>query len=271
MISYQEALRIILENARPAEPEERSPAACAGQVLAQDVHALQSFPPSDVSARDGYALRSVDVRDAGRQNPIHLRVVESIRAGAMARKHVHPGTCSRIMTGAHIPEGADCVVQFEDTDEPRGGQGTPVLRPKEVKVYVPAEPGTHIRRAGSAMSEGTLLMTAGTIIGPPQISALVTSGLHRVKVIRRPRIAVIATGDELQSMGRPLAPGKIYNSNGPAVASMVSYYGGIPKVLGIARDREASLLCEDSKGLEVGWNRHHGRRLHGRLRRGQAL
>jgi molybdopterin molybdotransferase len=119
-----------------------------------------------------------------------------------------------------------------------------------VKIYIPAEPGTHIRRAGSAMSEGTLLMTAGTIIGPPQISALVTSGLHRVKVIRRPRIGVIATGNELQSMGRPLVPGKIYNSNGPAVASMVSCYEGIPKVLGIACDREASLLAKIRKGLK---------------------
>ena len=155
------------------------------------------------------------------------------------------------MTGSVVPEGADCVVRFEDTDEPGDKNGPSRLKAREVKIYVSPAPGANIQPAGRNAREGSLILTRGAVIGPAQISALAALGMRKVKVVRRPLIGVIATGDELVSPGRGLSPGKTYDCNTAGIASLVMHYGGIPRILGIARDNEASLRARIEKGMTL--------------------
>jgi molybdopterin molybdotransferase len=247
MISYENALKEILEYMRTMEAEEKRLLACTGQVTAEPVYADIDLPLRDVSGPDGYAVRSADIRSACRKNPVTLRVTETVRAGRMTRKPVKAGTAVRIMTGSIIPRGADCVVWFEDTDEPKDKNGPNKAYPTKVKIYAPATPGDNIRPAGSNIRRGSLVVPKGTLIGPSQVSALAITGKIGVRVIRRPVIAIIATGDELVNPGRSLPPGSVYNANAAAIASFVAHYGGMPKILGIARDRQESLLAKITK------------------------
>ncbi|OPY00113.1 MAG: Molybdopterin molybdenumtransferase [Syntrophorhabdus sp. PtaB.Bin006] len=251
MIMYDDALQKVLKNTDVLEAEEKPLLECTGHVSAEDVHADICLPQSDISGPDGYAVRSADIKGADRLNPVTLKIIETVRAGCLSRKKVIPGTAARIMTGSVIPEGADCVVRFEDTDEPGDKNGPNTMNPKEVKIYVAQPAGANIRGAGSNVQAGFPVLPGGTLIGPTQISALASIGRGTVKVIRRPVIAVIATGDELVSVGKPLSPGKSYNSNTAAIASLVAHYGGIPKILGIARDRESSLLKKIREGAKI--------------------
>lgn len=251
MISYDDAVQMVLQNTDVLEAEEKPLLDCVGRVSAEDVHADISLPQSDISGPDGYAVRSTDIAGAGMPTPATLKIIETVRAGCLPRKEVVPGTAARIMTGSVIPEGADCVVRFEDTDEPKDKNGPNTMNPKVVKIYVSQPVGANIRKAGSNIPEGFPVLPGGTVIGPAQISALASIGRATVKVMRCPVIAVIATGDELVNTGRPLPPGKAYNSNTAAVTSLITHYGGIPKILGIARDRESSLLRKIQEGARV--------------------
>jgi molybdopterin molybdotransferase len=251
MKSYGDALNTVLEHIAPMNAEEKPLLACAGQVTSEDIRSEIDLPSSDIAGPDGYALRSADLKEAGKDSPATLRVIGTARAGCVSRTVVKPGCAIRIMTGSVIPKGADCVVRFEDTDEPKDKNGPNRENPKEVGIYVAAEPGANIRPIGSTVREGTLVVPKGTIIGPVQISALASIGKTRIKVIRRPVIAVITTGDELVNPGRPLPPGKVYNCNSAAIAAVVTHYGGIPVVLGVARDKEAEVAAKIRKGLNA--------------------
>ncbi|OPY77115.1 MAG: Molybdopterin molybdenumtransferase [Syntrophorhabdus sp. PtaU1.Bin153] len=251
MISYDDALQKVLENTDVLEMEEKPFFQCIGQVSAEDVHADINLPQSDISGPDGYAVRSADIKGAGRLSPVTLKIIETVRAGCLPRKKVVPGTAARIMTGSVISDGADCVVRFEDTDEPPDKNGPNTTKPAEVKIYVTLGAGANIRGAGSNIREGFPVVPGGTLIGPTRISALASIGRATLKVVRRPVIAVIATGDELVSVGKPLSPGKSYNSNTAAIASLVAHYGGIPKIMGIARDRELSLFKKIREGAKI--------------------
>jgi molybdopterin molybdotransferase len=143
------------------------------------------------------------------------------------------------------------VVRFEDTDEPGGKNGPSRLKICEVKIYVSPRAGANIRPAGSNAREGRLILSGGTVIGPAQISALAALGRRWVTVVRRPVIGVIATGDELVSLGRGLPPGKTYDCNTAAMASLVIHYGGIPRILGRAGDNEASVRTRIEKGMAL--------------------
>ena len=251
MISHADAVKRILKHVPVLEAEKRPVLHSVDQVMAQDVYADFSLPLSHTSGRDGYAVRSADIRGASGINPVILRVIETVKAGSLPKKVLGFGTATRIMTGSVLPKGADCVVRFEETNEPGGKNGPGGKRASTVEIYFPAPPGMNIIRAGANVRRGSLVLSKGTVIGPAQISALITSGTDRVKVIRRPVIAVIATGDELVYPGTVLTPGKVFNSNAPAMAAMVAHYGGIPKLLGIARDNAASVLRKIRKGLEA--------------------
>lgn len=240
MASYSDALEMVLENVRPMGVEEKPLLRSAGQVLWEDVHSDIRLPQADISGPDGYAVRSADIRGASRSNPVTLKITGTLRAGYMPRRKVVFGTAVRIMTGSVVPDGADCVVRFEDTDEPGNKNGPNPDSPSKVKIYVELPPRANIRPSGANVKKGALVLRKGVLIGPTQISALSSIGRAKVGVVRRPVIAVIATGDELVSSGKlPLA--KSYNSNAGAVASLIAHYGGIPKIMGIARDRESSL------------------------------
>jgi len=251
MLSYEDAVKKILENSNIPGVEEKPLLNCVGQVSAEDVLADISLPQSAISGPDGYAVRSQDIKGASQYNPVILRILATARAGFMSKRAVKPGTTIRIMTGSVLPDGADCVVRFEDTDEPGDKNGPNKSKPSQVKINVSASPGDNVHRAGSTIRKGSLIVSEGTLIGPAQVSALAAIGKTSIKVIRRPVVAIIATGDELISPGKPLAPGKTYNCNTAALASLVALYGCVPKILGIAQDKEAALTSKIRKGMKA--------------------
>ncbi len=245
MISVEQALEKILSYVDVLGEDERPILDCLGQVLAEDIYSPINVPPLDNSAMDGYAIRSIDTQGVSHQSPRLLRVIDTVTAGSIPRCEVKPGTAIRIMTGAPIPKGADSVVRFEDTDEPqRKGNITEVGILREVKV------SSHIRRAGEDIAQGSIALRQGTVIRPSEIGVLASLGRSMVKVIRRPVVAILATGDELVDITQPLPPGKIYNSNTYSVAALVMRYGGVPKIIGIALDSEDSLVAKLRMALD---------------------
>ncbi len=246
MISVEQALEKVLGSVDVLEPEESPILGCLGQVLAEDISSSINIPPLDNSAMDGYAVRSVDTRGASRQSPRFLRVIDTVTAGSISKSEVEVGTAIRIMTGAPIPNGADCVVKFEDTDESER-QGTSA----EVGILTEVEPGLEIRRAGEDITAGSIVLSKGTVLRPAEVGVLASLGRSRVMVIRRPVVAILATGDEVVDIAQPLPKGKIYNSNTYSVAALVLRYGGIPKMLGIASDSEDSLVARLHLGLDA--------------------
>jgi molybdopterin molybdotransferase len=244
VISVEEARDRVLSSVGVLDEEESPLLGSLGRVLAEDVSSPFDVPPRDNSAMDGYAVRSADTRGASRKRPRLLRVVGMAVAGAVSGCRVEPGTAVRIMTGAPLPEGADSIVRFEDTDETlRSGPAT------EIGILKKVEPGWDVRYAGEDIRKDSLVLARGLWISPAEVGVLASLGRPTVKVVRRPRVAILATGDELVDIGQPLPEGKIYNSNSYSLAALVSYYGGIPEVLGIARDSEDSLVARLREGL----------------------
>lgn len=250
MISVEQALEKILGNISVLGEEERPILDSLGQVLAEDIYSKIDVPPKDNSALDGYAVRSSDIIGASSKNPHVLKVIDMIVAGGTPKKVLTPGTAIRIMTGAPTPEGADCVIGFEDTDEPKRISASNEI-PSEIGILKEIESGDNIRKAGESIRKGDLVLSSGTIIRPSEIGVFASMGRPVVKVIRRPVIAILATGDELTSLGEPLSEGKIYNSNSYSIAAQVIREGGIPKLLGIALDNEASVVNKISQALEA--------------------
>jgi len=246
LLSVEQALEKILGYVCVLDVEQSPILDCLGQVLAEDVYAAINIPPLDNSAMDGYAVRSEDTRGAMEQSPRFLHVIDTVTAGSISEYEVKPGTAIRIMTGAPIPKGADSVVRFEDTDE---SQRKGVV--DEIGILREVEPGGDTRRAGEDITQGSLVLSRGTVIRPAEIGILASLGRSTVKVIRRPVVAILATGNELVDTSEPLPRGKIYNSNSYSVAALVLRYGAIPKILGIALDSEASLVAGLRKGVDA--------------------
>ena len=169
-----------------------------------------------------------------RDAPRSLRVTGIIAAGQMPDHAVSAGTAVRIMTGAPVPDGADTVVPFEETDEVR--RKTEGLPLDEVAIFAGLGRGANVRPAGEDVRQGELVLEAGTVVRPAEVGVIASLGLERVKVIRRPVVSVLATGDELETSGAALSGGKIYDSNSFSVAASVVACGGVPRLLGIARD-----------------------------------
>ena len=244
MISVEEALDKILQEVNVLNEEKVPILDALGQVLAEDIKSDITVPPLDNSAMDGYAVLSQDTVGASDTSPSVLRVIDTVMAGSISRKEVTPGTAVRIMTGAPVPKGADCVVQFENTDEEArkksAGDGTD----SQVGILSETAPGLNIRRAGEDISPGATVLIKGTVLRPSEIGLLASIGRTHVTVIRRPVVAVMATGNELVSIDKPLSEGKIYDSNTYSIASLVQRYGAIPKILGIARDTEEELVSK---------------------------
>lgn len=248
-LSHEAIVQQIWNQLCPLETVKQPLTDCLGLVLAEDYYAAFDLPLVACSGVDGYALKSSDVVSAGREQPVTLAVVESIRAGTLPRKEVQSGTVARIMTGAVVPKGADCVVRFEDTDEPDSKNWSGPERPGSVGISVAADRWDNIRRPGSYSKKGSLVVSKGVVIGPAQLAALTAHGITVLKVVRRPVIAILSTGDELVRAGRPLTTGKSYDCNATALAALVSRCGCIPKVVGIARDNMDSLLSKLRRGL----------------------
>ena len=252
MLSVEEALDKILGYVHVLETEEKPLLDALGQVLAQDVTAEFAIPPLDNTAMDGYAVRAVDTEGATPQNPKRLPVAGELAAGAVYEGELQPGTAVRIMTGAPMPGGADAVVPFEDTDEPSGREFGTFAKPVEsVAVYRSVKKGDNVRYAGEDIAAGARVIPKGTLLRASHVGALAAMGSATVRVIRRPVVAVLSTGDELVPLGQPLGPGQIHDSNTYSVSALVKESGGIPKVLGIAADNVDALTAKIRGGLDA--------------------
>lgn len=240
MISVEEALENILNSIAPLDSEEKTILECLGQILAEDIIAGMDIPPYNNSAMDGYAVMASDTVGASRENPVFLQIKGELVAGHFSSLTLTPGTAIRIMTGAPLPEGADAVVQFEDTDEILK-QNTGKEKLNKIGIFKPATPGLNIRLRGEDIKYGQSVLKHGMCLNPARIGLLASLGKSVVKVIRRPVVAILATGDELCEITQPLEPGKIYNSNSYTIAASVINCGAIPKILGISSDSIDSL------------------------------
>jgi molybdopterin molybdotransferase len=226
VLSVEEALERILAAVVVLEPERVDLLQATGRVLAEPVAADRDVPPLTNSAMDGYAVRGVDVAEA--QPPIRLRVVGEIAAGHVSEASVGAGQAVRIMTGASVPAGADTIVRFEDAR----------LDGDVIEILKAPPPGAHVRRAGEDVRAGQVILEPGAVLRPQEIGMLATVGRVEVTVVRRPRVAILATGDEVVPPGQPPAPGQIRDANSYTVAAQVQEYGGVPLLLGVARDQE---------------------------------
>lgn len=224
MISVDEALRIVLANVRPLAPRAVALDEADGLVLAEDALASDNMPPFPAAAVDGFAIR---VEDGQKER----RFLGEQMAGTVSGHAVEPGTAVRITTGAPVPPGADAIVMVEVAEE-RDGQV--VLR------QVPGA-GDGIRPIGQDIRAGEVVLRAGTLLGPAEIGLLATIGKGRLLAHPRPRVAVFSTGDELVEVDAPLQPGKIRDSNGPALMAAVRNAGAHALSFGVARDNAAAV------------------------------
>jgi len=248
MISVEEALSKILDFIKVLEKEEEPLLDCLGQVLAEDVYSPFDVPPQDNSAMDGYAVQAKSIAGASYEHPRILRVVGEVAAGCVSDLKVETGTAVRIMTGAFVPHGADVVVPFEDTDEVDRKQAS--TSSDEIGVRVDLPNGANIRRRGEDIAKGELVVKGGRLLCPAEIGVLASLGKSMVWVIRRPVVGILATGNEVAEIDQHLPPGKIYNSNSYSLAAQVISYGGIPKLLGIARDDVGQLTIAIRQGFD---------------------
>ena len=249
MISVEEARARILARFAPLEAVSAPLHEALGQVLARDAVAGFDVPPLANTSMDGYAVRAADTAGASPSSPRLLRAVGYLPAGSVYGGEVGPGEAVRIMTGAPIPAGADAIVPFEETDEEeQAARWEDAPRP-EVRIDVAARPGANVRPAGEDVRAGEVVLAAGTILGPSQIGVLASLGLGSAEVVRRPRVAVLSTGDELLRPGEPRRPGAIYDSNAFSLAAMVREIGGEPRVLGVAGDSVEALTARVREGL----------------------
>lgn len=254
-----QAQRIVLESARAMGTETVRLEQSLGRVLAADIRANRDLPPYDVSAMDGYAVRSADI--AG--TPVTLKVIEDIKAGDMPKQALAAGQCARIMTGAPVPPGADAVIRVEDTSLandphpnplPPAGEGANVSLRENISNFVEilksVKPGNDIRDKGETMTTGQVVLHVGTEVTPGVIGVLATVKAAEVEVFRRPRIAILSTGNELEGMDEPVDPNKIPNSNSYALLGQMQALGFEPVLLGIARDDPAETEAYLKRGLE---------------------
>jgi molybdopterin molybdotransferase len=238
VIPVEEALAIVLREAAALPTEEVSLDDALGRVLAEDAASDVEMPPFDRAAMDGYAVRSADVRSA----PVALEVVGEVRAGQWPEREVGAGETLRIMTGAPLPRGADAVQQVERT------------RPLDefrvvIEASVPA--GANVAPRASEARSGEVVLPAGRVLDPRAIAVLAATGRARVRVGRRPRVALLVTGDELVDVGEVPGRGRIRNSNGPALAAQARRAGAVVLDLGVAGDRQDALAERLSTGLKA--------------------
>ncbi|OIV36663.1 molybdopterin molybdenumtransferase MoeA [Mangrovactinospora gilvigrisea] len=248
--SVDEHLADVLAEARPRAAAEVPLEKAQGRVLAEEVTASGDLPPFDNSSMDGYAVRAADVAGAAADAPVALRVAGEVPAGAggAGLPKVEPGCCARIMTGAPLPPGADAVVPVEWTDGGLGG-GEVAAMPAvagdglPVRVFRPAAEGAHVRGAGGDVAAGQSVLAAGAVLGAPRLGLLAAVGRGSVRVVPRPRVAVLSTGSELVAPGAAaeLEPGRIWDSNSYALAAAAREAGASVVRVGAVPDEPGAL------------------------------
>ena len=242
MLPYQQAREKVIEVVtarlalRPAlATEEAELSAALGRVLAVEVRADRDYPPFNRSTRDGFAVRAADLAKL----PATLEVVGEIKAGDAFTAQVRPGQCVQIMTGAAVPPGTDSVVMIEHA-KPSGTR---------VGFERPVERGQNVVPRGSEAKTGQLLLSPGALLGYPEVSALAQVGQGVVRVYRKPRVAILSTGDEVVDVGAQPGPFQIRNSNSLTLAAQTTLAGAEPVVLGNAPDRVDEIRARIERGL----------------------
>jgi molybdopterin molybdotransferase len=243
MISVDNALEQILGAINPLRLEKVAILEALGRVLGENITSDRDIPPLPNSAMDGYALRFEDTLGASREKPAVLNVIDDVPAGRVSTKTIRPGQAIRIMTGAPIPAGTDAIVRVEDTEKDAD----------RVRVFVAVRKGLDIRPAGEDVKKGELVIPKGKVIRPAEVGMLAALNRSDVAVHRRPKVAILSTGDELVDIGGKLAPGMIMNSNSYSLAAQVAECRAVPLRLGIARDTREDLVSkfEEAKGADL--------------------
>ena len=239
LLSVSEARERILSQFQPVKPDNLPLADALNRVLAQDVRAADDLPLFDNSSMDGFALRASDVSEAAPGSPRSLRVVADIPAGSTPTIVLGPGEAARIMTGAHMPDGADAVIPVEDTDFENRNAGTQA--PETVSIRKAARVGENVRRRGMDIRSGDVVLLAGRQLKPQDLGLLAMLGVSTVTVYGKPRVALISSGDELIDPDAPLERGKIRDSNSYTLAALIESAGAEPVRLGVAKDNYESV------------------------------
>jgi len=246
LIAVDDALTFILDRIKPLPAVTIPLTQSLNRVLAEDVISACDVPPFANSAMDGYAVIAEDLHSLPASAPVKLKVVENISAGMTPQKEIGPGTAARIMTGAPMPPGANAVVRFEDTSEAQPMSG---LSLDEVFILQKTAVNDNVRPAGEDVKAGSTVLRAGHRLRPQDIGLLAAIGRGQVTVHQVPRVAILATGNELIDVEEPLTAGKIRNSNEYTQAALVQSYGAEPARLGVARDSIADLTAKIQAGL----------------------
>jgi len=220
MLSVEEAREKILSVFNKLEEISVNLEDSLGYVISKDVVSKINVPPWNNSAMDGYAVLLKDVKKASNDNIVYLNVIEEIAAGNMPKKSISFGQASRIMTGAPVPDGANAVVPFEDTDENQS------KTKEKIGIKIDVVDFENIRKCGEDISEGDKVITKGTEITPAVVGVLASIGYDQIEVYRKPKVGILSTGNELIEPGEKLEKGKIYNSNSSTIASLTKQYGG---------------------------------------------
>jgi molybdopterin molybdotransferase len=240
-ISIEDARQAVLDEVIRLDAEEIELEQALGRVLATDAVVPEDLPPFTSSAMDGYAVLAEDTADP----PVRLQLIGEARAGSLAGVRVQPGTAVRVSTGAVIPEGADAVVRQELTQQLEAGA---------VVVSEAVPDGNDVRYAGEDIGVGETILRAGALLGSAEIGALAAVNIPRPSVTRRPRLALISTGDELVSPGRKLSPGEIRDANGPALTAAARAAGAeVVTSLRVGDDRDSTIqtLASAMRGADI--------------------
>jgi molybdopterin molybdotransferase len=242
----EEALDNILSVVSPVATEVIPLGQALGRVLAEPMVSGVDVPPFTNSAMDGYAIIAVNSQGASPTSPVRLVVAGTIPAGSSSSVEIAPQTCVRIMTGAPIPPGSDAVIRFEQTSEHIPTTG---LAENEVLLFHSVSVGDNVRLAGEDIQAGQTILESGHRLRAQDIGVLAAIGRSQLPVYRRPRVAILATGDELVDLDQPVGPGQIRNSNEYVQGALVQKYGGEALMLGIARDTVDDLTQKINAGL----------------------
>ena len=244
MISLEEAQSLLLQHIKTKETEYANLIDAKDRILAQDIYSAIDNPPFNRSPLDGYAIMAEDLVNANKNNPKVLKVIDKIYAGCVSKLILKKDEAIRIMTGAPIPMGADCIVKQEDTEEDGD----------LVKIFVNHNPYDNFCYKGEDFKQGTKVLEKNIKITSSEIMALASLGFNKVSVYKKPVIGVLTTGDELQNPGQKLKEGKIYNSNGYFLYSRLLELGSLPKMENLISDDDndiAKAIKEMEKECDV--------------------
>lgn len=241
MLSLEEAQKYLLDNVKRIDAEIIDICDCYKRVLAEDIHAPFDNPPFNKSPLDGYAVMAEDLETASRENPAIFKVIDKVYAGHVAKEKVTKNTAIRIMTGAPIPEGANCVVRQENAE--RDGD--------TVKIFESLKPYDNFCYKAEDFKVGTKILEEGVVLNSSKVMSLASLGFDKVKVYKKVKVGIITTGDEIQTPGTTLKPGKIYNSNGYFLYTRLIELGAMPIIFNLAEDNSEGI----TKAIEEAYDK----------------